>query len=150
MRKIFTALILCFFISYSAEAQTFSAALGGASGYKSGRTVIKNGQVVRSASTRKPIIRKKTVIRYEPNQIELTEAQMEKLMPMIRRIQTGKTKSLEVVAIAKDYNLIYHRQTSLGRMFQSYTPNLSPDFREISGPGVIKSNNNTMEFIEYQ
>lgn len=150
MKKIFIALAVFFFMSCVAEAQTFSAALGGGSGYRSGRAVVKNGQVVRTASVRKPVVRKKTVIRYEPNQIHLTETQMEKLMPMIRRIQTGKTKSLEVIGIAKDYNLIYHRQTSLGRIFQSYTPNLSPDFREISGPGVIKSNNNTMEFIEYQ
>lgn len=150
MRKIFTALILCFFISYSAEAQTFSAALGGGSGYKSGRAVVKNGQVVRTASVKKPVVRKKTVIRYEPNQIHLTEAQMEKLMPMIKRIQSGRTKSLEVIGIAKDYNLIYHRQTSLGQVFQSYTPNIRLDFREISGPAVIKSNDNTMEFVEYQ
>lgn len=150
MKKIFAVLVLCFCISYFAEAQTFSAALGGGSGYRTGRVVVKNGQVVRSASTRKPVVRKKTVIRYEPNQIHLTEAQMEKLMPMIRRIQTGKTKSLEVVGIAKDYSLIYHRQTSLGRVLQSYAPNILPNFREISGPGVVKSNNHTVEFIEYQ
>ena len=75
---------------------------------------------------------------------------MEKLMPLIKRIQQRKTKSLEVIGIAKDYSLIYHRLTSLGRIFQSYTPHLMPDFRDISGPAVVKSNNHTVEFIEYQ
>ena len=149
MKKIFLCLALTLFISELSYSQSFSSALGG-SGLTTSHQVIKSGQGVRSGSIRKPVTRKKTVIRYEPNQVELTDAQMEKLMPMIRRIQAGKTKSLEVVGIAKDYSLIYHRQTSLGRMFQSYIPNLLPRFREISGAAVVKANNNTVEFIEYQ
>ena len=149
MKKIFFYLILILFISDVSHAQTFSAALGGGGHYGS-KTVVRNGQVVRTGAVKKPTVRKKTVIKYEPNQTHLTEAQMEKLMPLIKRIQQRKTKSLEVIGIAKDYSLIYHRLTSLGRIFQSYTPHLMPDFRDISGPAVVKSNNHTVEFIEYQ
>lgn len=150
MKKIFLCIVFSLFMASFAEAQTFSSALGGGVGYSANRSVIKNGQVVRGGAVKKPVIRKKTVIRYEPNQIELTEAQMEKLLPMIRRLQDNRTKSLEVIGIAKDYNLIYHRQTSLGRMFQSYVPHLQVRFREISGPAVVQVNNHTMEFVEYQ
>lgn len=150
MKKIFFYLILILFISETSQGQMFSSALGGGGYSSSTKTVVKNGQVVRTGAVKKPTVRKKTVIKYEPNQVQLTEAQMEKLMPMIKRIQQGKTKSLEIIGIAKDYSLIYHRLTSLGQIFRSYTPNLTPDFRDISGPAVIKSNNHTVEFIEYQ
>jgi hypothetical protein len=151
MKKILFSLILGLLITESVWAQSFSSALGGGS-YSRNRTVIQNGQIIHSRGNPvvKPIVRKKTVIKYEQNQVDLNESQMEKLMPIIRRIQSKKTTSLDVIGIAKNYSTIYHRQNSLAHIFQSYTPHLQPNFREISGPGVVKSNDNTIEFIEYQ
>ena len=74
---------------------------------------------------------------------------MEKLMPMIRRLQDGKIKSLEVIGICRDYNTTSHRQLRLDKILHSYSPNLEIKFREISGAAVISSNDNTMEFVEY-
>ena len=151
MKKFLFILVLGLLTAKSTWAQSFSSALGGGS-YSSNKTIVQNGRIVQTGgkTTIKPVFRKKTVIRYSENQIDLNESQMEKIMPIIKRIQSQKTKQLEVVSIAKDYNTNYHRQISLGRVFQSYTPHLQPNFREISGPGVVKSNNNTIEFIEYQ
>jgi len=93
--------------------------------------------------------RQKTIIKYQPGEIQISENSMEKLMPMIRRIQDGKVKSLEIIGICRDYNLTSNRQLSLDKILHSYAPNLSINFREISGPAVVNSNNNTMEFVEY-
>ena len=144
-------LILGLLISEPISAQSFSSALGGGS-YTEKKAIIKNGQLVRTGgnTVKKPIARNKTTIKYEETQINPTEEQIKKLMPRIKRIQSKTTKDLEIVCIAKDRNIVNHRNTSLGRIFQSYTPYLKPNFREIYGPAVIKSNNNTVEFIEYQ
>ena len=151
MKKFLLTLILGLLISEPISAQSFSSALGGGS-YTEKKAIIKNGQLVRTGgnTAKKPIARNKTTIKYEETQINPTEEQMEKLMPLIKRIQSKKTKDLEIVCIAKDRNIVNHRNTSLARIFQSYAPYLKPNFREIYGPAVIKSNNNTVEFIEYQ
>ena len=134
-----------------AQAQEFSSSLGGGGiGYTGVRRTMytPRGQVV-APTVRKQQRRKKTIVKYSPNQVDLNNDQMEKLLPLMKRIQDGKVKSLDVVAIARDYNMTYHRETSLGRVFQSYTPNIQPNFRHISGPAVVDSNDNTVEFIEY-
>ena len=128
----------------------FSSGLGG--GYVLQKGSIRrlgSGSVARMAPVKR-IAPRKTIIRYEPNQIHLTEEQMKVLMEVIERVQEGKVRSLDIVGIAYDYNIIYHRETALGRIFQSYTPNLQPNFRHISGGGVVPSNADTVEFIEYK
>ena len=167
MRKFL--IILCAFVFLGTEiawAQAkyplFSSSLGGG-GYGYYRRGVRRsvyrpyggGRVYGEATTvfagPKKITapRKKIVIKYKPGQIELSEDLMEKLMPMIRRLQDGKVKSLEVIGICKDYNTTSHRQLSLDKILHSYSPNLEINFREISGPAVVNSNDNTMEFVEY-
>lgn len=154
---LLTCLSIFFMGVVTAQAQetypVFSSALGGGGGSYRRSAVFRRGVVpgTRTAGVKK--IRKeapkKTVIRYEPNQTNLTDEQMETLLPLIQRIQAGEVRSLDVIAICRDYSTAYYRQSALGRMFRSYTPNLMPHFRQITGDAVLASNDNTMEFIEY-
>ena len=154
---LLTCLSIFFMGVVAAQAQesypVFSSALGGGGGAfrRSGvfrRGVVSGTRTVGVKKTRKAAP-KKIVIRYEPTQTNLTDEQMETLMPLIQQIQAGEVRSLDVVAICRDYSTAYYRQSALGRMFRSYTPNLMPHFRQITGDAVITSNDNTMEFIAY-
>ena len=133
-----------------ARHPVFSSALGGGA-YYTGRGVRRSVYRPGGGRAAAPAIlpRKKTIIKYQPGQIELSEDLMEKLMPTIRRMQDGKVKSLEVIGICRDYNTTSNRQLSLDKILRSYAPNLDIKFREISGAAVIRSNDNTMEFVEY-
>jgi len=164
MKKIFFALIMLLFLGadMAYAYPVFSSALGGggyarrglrrsvyrpsgARGYVApGETLTVFGGVQKVTAPRKKI-----VIKFEPGQVALSEDQMEKLMPMMRRIQDGKVKTLEVIGICRNYNVTSHRQMSVDKVLHSYSPNLEVKYREISGPAVVNSNDNTMEFVEY-
>jgi len=157
MKKVFFVLTLLFgmVVTDTVMAQerypVFSGSLGGGSGGVGVRRTFyrpnSSGGVV--ASRPQAVRRKKTILKYAPDQVLLTEKQMERLMPMIKRIQDGKISSLEVVVIDTEYEAVSRRQTELVKLFLQYVPNFEPSFREISGPAVIASNDNTAEFIEY-
>ena len=148
-------LMLCMGFS-AARAQmdhpVFSASLGGGgAGYRGGAVVRRaNGVVTSQTVQKRKVAPHKLVLRYDGEQTLLSDEQMKKLMPVIQRIQSGQTQSLEVIGIGRDYNTVYHRQNALRQAFFSYTPNLTPYFREITGAAVVDSNNNTVEFIEYR
>ncbi|MBQ7413156.1 MAG: hypothetical protein IJV07_02650 [Alphaproteobacteria bacterium] len=172
MKKIILILMLILFvgadIAWAQEKQlpVFSSSLGGGGGYYGRRGVIRRGTVygtrgrvyngyqeshtVIAGPVRRKIMGKKTVIHYDADQIALNEKQMEELMPIIQRIQEKKTTSLDVIGIARNYNVISKRQLSLDKVLLSYAPNLRINYREISGPAVVDSNNNTVEFVEYR
>ena len=172
MKKIILILMLMLFVgadvSWAQEKKLpmFSSSLGGGGGYYGRRGVVHRGTVygtrgrvyngyqeghtVIPGPAKRKVMQKKTVIHYDADQIGLNEKQMEELMPVIQRIQEKKTTSLDVIGIARDYNVISKRQLSLDKVLLSYAPNLRINYREISGPAVVDSNNNTVEFIEYR
>ena len=164
MKKFLVILGILLFLGTEiawAQAQhpVFSASLGGGGygyGYYGGRGVRRSvyRPVARTRSeyvVAQPVkrARKKIILKYEPNQIDLIDDQMEKLMPVVRNIQDGKVKTLEVIGICRDYNTISHRQRSLAKILRSYSPSLDLRFRQITGAAVIDSNDNTMEFVGY-
>ena len=146
-------------IAWAQRYPVFSSAVGGGGYARRGvrRSVYRpgggGGGVITTTTfggtQRVTVPRKKTIIKYDPGQIQISEEAMEKLMPMIRRIQDGKVKSVEVIGICRDYNITSNRQLSLDKILHAYSPNLTINFREISGPAVVRSNDNTMEFVEY-
>ena len=145
-------LILCMGISV-ARAQTdhpvFSSSLGGGSLSRREGSIVRrvSGGTLQTVQKRR-ITPRKLVLRYEGARLTLTDDQMQKLMPLFQRFQSGQSQSLEVIGIGRDYNTVYHRQNALRQTFMSYTPNLTPHFREITGAAVLDSNDNTVEFIE--
>ena len=159
MKKFLIILCAVFFLSADVVwAQTrypvFSSALGGGSGYYARRGVRQSfyrprGATRYVASDTRPRIHEKTILKYAPNQIDLENDQMEKLMPAIRRIQDGKARSIELVGICRNYATASNRLTNLTRILTSYSPNLNVKHRYIAGPAVVDSNDNTIEFIEY-
>ena len=172
MKKIILILMAILFIGGEAawaqdrQLPVFSSSLGGGGGYYGRRGVVRRGTVygtrgrtydgyqkvntVIAGPVKRKVMQKKTVIHYDADQINLSEKQMEELMPVIQRIQEKKTTSLDVIGIARNYNAISNRQLSLDKVLLSYAPNLRINYREISGPAVVDSNDNTVEFIEYR
>lgn len=155
-------IILCAFLFLGtdivwAETQypVFSSALGGGGGYYTRRGVRRSvyrpdgaqTAVVSARTVNRP--RKKIVLQYAPGQIDLTNEQMEKLMPVIRRIQEGKVGTIELIGICRNYATTATRLTNLSRILYSYAPALRIHDRNISGPAVVDSNDNTVEFVEY-
>ena len=162
MKKIIIILCTFFLLGLEvslAEAQypVFSASLGGGGGYYTGRGVRRSvyrpyGGTTRTQYVARQIVKsphEKLVLQYAPGQIDLTNEQMEKLMPMIRRIQDGKVRKVELIGICRDYMTTFNRLTNLIRTLHSYAPKLKIEHRDISGPAVVDSNNNTVEFVEY-
>ena len=158
VKNVIIGIVLMLCVGFSAaRAQTdhpvFSASLGGGGTVHRGGAVVRrtnNGVVTSQTVQKRKVVPHKLVLRYEGDQTLLSDEQMKKLMPIIQRIQSGQTQSLEVIGIGRDYNTVYHRQNALRQTFFSYTPNLTPYFREITGAAVIEPNNNTVEFIEYR
>ena len=162
-------IILCAFLLLGTEiawAQAkhpvFSSALGGGGygygyGYGYARRGVRRSVYRPYEGTRSAYVvaqpakwaREKIVIKYEPGQIALANEHMEKLMPMIRRIQDGKVRSVEIIGICRDYNTIANREANISKILRSYAPSLNIRHREISGAAVIDSNDNTVEFVEY-
>ena len=166
MKKILFAIIGLLLmggeLAYAEGYPVFSASLGGGAGaygyrgvrrsiYRPGRyvgsgehQVVYGG--VRAAS--KP--QKKIVLRYDPNQIELTEKQMETILPLIRRVQDGKVDHIDIISICRSHSAAAKRQTSLDQIFTSYNPNIKLNYRVISGAAVITANDHTVELVEYR
>lgn len=155
MKKLFLLIFLCFCAAPMVYAQaTFSSALGGGAGYVPARQTFYNpaAPTTHAAPAARPAARptfKKTTIKYSPAQVSPTSAQMEKLAPFIKRIQSHKIKSLELVGITRDYNLAYHRLDALSKIIEAYDINLPIDYQYITGNAVLKSNDNTIEILEY-
>ena len=155
MKKIFLLIFVAFIgISELAFAQNypvFSSSLGGgSSGYRASRyTMYRPNRGGRATPVRQTIRSKKTIIKYDANQLDPTRDQIEKLMPSIKRIQDGKVSSCQLVGIAQSYSTASRRLVGLKRILESYSSSLVTRDRIISGPAVVSSNDNTVELIEY-
>ena len=154
MKKlIISGIILCILCMTNIvqAGPVFSSSLGGG-GIGYGYTTVRDGRsYVPSARShvQKRVIPKRTVFHYTVDQTAPNEKQREILMKIVRRIQDGKTSSVEVVSIARDDNLNYYRLLTLNKFFQGYL-NVQPRNRRITGASVLDSNNNTVEIIEYR
>ena len=144
------AIIGCVLVAGIASAQVFSSSLGGGVGYTGRTTRTVNGRTVEVPAQKRIVRQHKTVLRYAPTQTQLNEEQRERLMKVVDRIRTNKVHDIELVGISRDSTLNYHRLTALGKFFQGYTPNISPQHRYIDGASVLDSNNNTVEIWEYR
>ena len=137
-------------ITTSWAAPVFSSSLaGGGATYRSGtrKSVYTSGK---SQKKKRPLVAThKFVLRYEPGQVTLSKKQQEDLIPILQRIQSGKTRRLEVVGIAHHFNTVTARQRVIGRLIQAYAPQFAPHYRHITGNAVFDSNRDTMELIEY-
>ena len=163
MRKFLIILCALLFLGTEiawaqAEHPVFSASLGGGGyGYYGRRGVRRSvyrpyGAVTQTRHVAVVPARhppEKLVIQYGPSQINLSNEQMEKLMPMIRRIQDGKIRKIELIGICRDYTITANRIANISKILRSYAPNLTIRHRDISGAAVVDSNNNTVEFVEY-
>lgn len=155
MKQFLVCLLGISLMSSVAMAQQFSNSLGGGSSQKANSRYGVNRTQSNStssyndlkATSKKGVV--KTVLRFTPAQIRLDDEHEKQIMPIIRRVQEGRTKSVEVVAISKNYNSTYQRINTLRQLFIGYTPNLIPSFRHITGRAVFNSNDNTVEIYEY-
>ena len=170
MKKAFLILLCLFFIGIDvalAQERTpvFSSSLAGGVGYTyrgvrrnmyrpamgyniNGGSVTGTYSILTGSPNASSIRQKKYIFRYKDKQIELLENQMEKFMPFIKRLRENKTKSLEMFCIAKDRDIASRRCSNLIGILNSYKPDFKPTYKIISGPAVVKSNNNTVEIIE--
>ncbi len=154
MKKwIISGIILCVIgvADIALAGPVFSSSLGGG-GIGYGYTTVRDGRTY-TPSTRsnmqKRVVPRRTVLHYTEDQTELNEKQREILMKIVRRIQEGKTSSVEVISIARNNGIHYHRLTLLTRFFILYA-NKQILTKRISGASVLDSNNNTVEIIEYR
>lgn len=155
MKRIAIIFTICFvsFYSLSVLAIQFSASLGSGGSanvpsFNNGRRAIHSQSDVNYGRKNSRSTVRKTVLRFKPEQTELDETQKQKIMPIIKRIQEGKTTDLEVVGISRSDNKIYHRQMGLDQFFRGYVTNVRPFYRYVSGNAVMNSNDNTMEIFE--
>ena len=151
-------------LAYAQGYPVFSSSLGGGAGGVYTRRGVRRsvyrpggygygygeGHVVFGGVQRAAKPQKKIVLKYEPNQIAPTEEQMEKLMPLMRRMQDGKVDHVDIIGIDRSYNATSKRHMNLDQIFNSYSPNIKINFREISGAAVVPSNNGTIEIVEYR
>lgn len=154
MKKlIISGIILCILCMTNIvqAGPVFSSSLGGG-GIGYGYTTVRDGRSYAPSArsqVQKRVVPKRTVLHYTEEQTEPNEKQREILMKIARRIQDGKTSSVEVVSIARNNGIHYHRLTLLTRFFISYA-NKQILTKRISGASVLDSNNNTVEIIEYR
>ena len=169
MKKILFAIIGLLLIgtelAYAQGYPVFSSSLGGGAGGVYTRRGVRRsvyspggyagygygeGHVVFGGAQRAARHQKKIVLKYEPNQIAPSEEQMEKLMPLLRRMQDGKVDHVDIIGIDRSYNITSKRYMNLDQIFNSYSPNIKINLREISGAAVVPSNNGTVEIVEYR
>ena len=169
MKKILFAIIGLLLrgseLAFAEGYPVFSASLGGGAGsygyrgvrrsmYRPGSYVgVGSGETqVVYGGVRAPASRpqKKIVLKYDPNQIELTEKQMETILPLIRRVQDGKVEHIDIISICRSHSAAAKRQTSLDQIFTAYNPNIKLNYRVISGAAVIAANDHTVELVEYR
>ena len=152
-------------LAFAEGYPVFSASLGGGAGAYTNRGVRRSvyrpgvygdgyvgggGHVVIGGVQQAARAQKKIVLKYNPDQITLSEEQMEKLMPLVRRMQAGKVAYIDIIGIDKSYNATTQRHLNLDQVFNSYSPNIKINFREISGAAVVPSNDHTIEIVEYR
>ena len=142
--------LLCADIALAQENYpVFSSSLGGGSSYATTGTrrtmYTPRGYVAqRQQPVRKQQVCKKTVIKYQPGQMALTDAEKEKhLGPIIQKLQKGEVKRVSIVGFAREYGDAFNRVNPLSRFFFAYGISAEADVR--TGLHVVSSNENTVE-----
>lgn len=95
-----------------------------------------------------PIVRQRTVIRFQEGVTALDEEQKKQLLPFIERAQQEKISEIQLTAFSKTYYHSYLRILSLQRYFKAYVPKLNVRGREANVDSVMESNNNTVDVVE--
>lgn len=111
------------------------------------------GNTKRPATVKKivtPIVRRRSVLRFQEGVATLTEDQKKQLIPFVESAQRGQISKIQVTAFSTTYYHSYLRILAIQRYFKAYVPKLKIYGREANVESVMESNNNTVDIVEIQ
>ncbi len=91
---------------------------------------------------------RRTILRYDDEELKLNEEQRQLLTGVVSRLQNKTVQGLKLIGISRIRGKSFARLTDATQFFQGYAPEVRITTQIVDGAAVYDQNDNTLEVLE--